>query len=63
MRQFAIRESTKLEFRAEAFNIFNTPIFGVPGVNKTTPTTFGQVTTLATGNNPRQLQLSLKLLF
>lgn len=63
IRQFNIRESTKLEFRAEAFNIFNTPIFGVPGVNKTTPTTFGQVTSLATGNTPRQLQLSLKLLF
>jgi hypothetical protein len=63
IRQFPLRERAHVEFRAEAFNIFNTPIFGVPGVNKTTPTTFGQVTALAAGVTPRQIQLSLKVMF
>jgi hypothetical protein len=62
VRRFPIRERTTVEFRAEAFNIFNTPIFGTPTVNLNT-STFGQVSTLASGNTPRQIQLALKLTF
>lgn len=62
IRRFPIRERATVEFRAEAFNIFNTPIFGTPTVNLNT-STFGQVSTLASGNTPRQLQLALKVLF
>lgn len=32
-RSFPITESTRLEFRAEAFNLTNTPIWGNPGSN------------------------------
>ena len=32
-KQFSIRESMKLQLRAEAFNAFNTPIFGGPSTS------------------------------
>ena len=53
-------ERMRVEFRAEAFNFTNTPLFGSPG------TTFGQPTFgVVTGqeNTPRQVQLALKVLF
>ena len=59
-RVFRITEQMHLEFRAEAFNVFNMMNYGVPDVDMSTPT-FGQITTLAT--TPRQLQLSLRLNF
>ena len=59
-RKFRFTESKSLEFRTEAFNTFNTPIFAAPTSSLTNPT-FGQV--LRTGNKSRQLQFSLKLLF
>jgi hypothetical protein len=59
-RHFRLKESKALEFRAEAFNTFNTPVFAAPTANLSSPT-FGQV--FATANNARQLQFSLKLLF
>jgi outer membrane receptor protein involved in Fe transport len=59
-RQFPIRESKRLEFRAEAFNTTNTPVFGIPAGNISF-SNFGQVT--ATANSPRQLQLALKVMY
>ncbi|MBZ5664188.1 MAG: TonB-dependent receptor [Acidobacteriia bacterium] len=74
-REFPIRERLHLQFRAEAFNVFNHPSFG-PMYSFLTigPTYFGQA--YATVNNslgglnplyqsggPRSLQLALKLLF
>ncbi|HLJ13310.1 MAG TPA: carboxypeptidase regulatory-like domain-containing protein [Bryobacteraceae bacterium] len=59
-RQFPILEHKTLEFRAEAFNAFNTPTFSAPTAN-TSLATFGQV--FSTSSSPRQLQLSLKILF
>lgn len=77
-KQFVILEKTKLQFRAEAFNLTNTPIFNGPntnnpgsaiqrvaGVAENLPgayTGYGTVGT-STQNSPRQLQLSLKILF
>ena len=49
-------EKTNLEFRAEAFNIFNHPIFSDPS-NNVAAATFGSITT--TASNPRILQFAL----
>jgi len=56
----AIREQVTLQFRAEAFNIMNTPQFGTPGTALGTGQ-FGVIRSQA--NSPRQIQLALKLIF
>ncbi len=53
-------ESSRLEFRAEAFNLFNTPQLGQPGVTLGNPT-FGVIGGTARAN--RQIQLGLKFVF
>ncbi|HTR64874.1 MAG TPA: carboxypeptidase regulatory-like domain-containing protein [Terriglobales bacterium] len=61
-RQFPLGgEGRQLEFRAEAFNLFNTVIFGQPGNDISSGSSFGKVT--SAGNTARQMQFSLKLLF
>ncbi len=60
-KSFAIREAANLEFRAEAFNLSNTPAFGAPNTSVTS-SSFG-VVTLSQANDPRILQLALKLNF
>jgi hypothetical protein len=57
-----IKERFNLQFRAEAFNIANTPTFGTPNGNIDS-TSFGQITSTRTGTAPRQLQFGLKLFF
>lgn len=60
-KDFVIREGMKLQFRAESFNITNTPNFEVPG-NQRGTAAFGVVS--GTANTlPRNLQFALKLLF
>jgi len=59
-RRFRWTESRWLEFRTEAFNAFNTPVFSAPNSNFSSPN-FGQVT--STSSKTRQLQFSLKLMF
>jgi outer membrane receptor protein involved in Fe transport len=59
-RSFPFGESKRLEFRAEAFNAFNTPRFGEPDAY-IDDYTFGEV--YSTSNNPRQIQLALKFYF
>jgi carboxypeptidase family protein/TonB-dependent receptor-like protein len=72
-REFPIHEALKLQFRAEAFNIFNHPNFGAINSNFGQPT-FGQATaTLANSlgvlsplyqmGGPRSMQFALKLVF
>jgi hypothetical protein len=72
-REFPIHESVKLQFRAEAFNIFNHPNFGYINGGLGQPT-FGQATgTLASSlgvlnplyqmGGPRSMQFALKLVF
>ncbi|MGI8744933.1 MAG: TonB-dependent receptor domain-containing protein [Bryobacteraceae bacterium] len=61
-KRFAIGEKRDLEFRAEAFNTFNTPQFGNPGqLNFNNKTGFSRITGLR--NNPRLVQLALKFFF
>ena len=61
IKQFPLaREGMGLNFRAEFFNLFNHPQFGMP-VNDINATGFGAVN--STVNNPRLIQLALKLTF
>jgi Carboxypeptidase regulatory-like domain len=55
-----LRDSMRLEFRAEGFNIFNTPQLGQPNVTVGAPA-FGVIG--STARPSRQLQMGLKLLF
>jgi hypothetical protein len=58
---FSVRSrSASLLFRAEAFNVFNTPQFSDPGLAMDSPT-FGVVNT--TSVNPRIMQLAVKINF
>jgi outer membrane receptor protein involved in Fe transport len=59
-RQFPITERFRLEFRFEAFNVTNTPVWAIP-VTSLENKNFGVVT--QTANVPRQLQFGLKLYF
>jgi hypothetical protein len=54
------REEMGLDFRAEFFNLFNHPQFGMP-VSDINAAGFGSVN--STVNNPRLIQLALKLTF
>ncbi len=62
-KRTSITERFKLEFRAEAFNLFNRVQFGRPNQGATTAAnnTFGVVSTQI--NDPRLLQLSLRLFY
>ena len=59
-RIIPIKERMKLEFRAEAFNIFNTPQFALPNLTIGTSTA-GIIT--STVNAQRELQFALRLSF
>ena len=59
-RFFVLTERFNLEFRAEAFNIFNTPELGLPNATLGVATT-GTITTVV--NPQRELQLALRLRF
>jgi hypothetical protein len=54
-----LSERFNLQFRAEAFNLFNHPNFDLPDNFMGSPT-FGQITS---ARDPRHLQFGLKLLF
>ncbi len=62
LKSTAITESTKLQFRAEAFNVFNHAQFRNPNglVNNTGQGGFGYVTQ---AQDPRIMQVALKFLF
>jgi hypothetical protein len=75
-KDFTIAERYKLSFRAEAYNITNTPNFALPNSSISswtvsrqpsgTPTSagaFGQITSTNIGFTPRVMQLALKLNF
>ena len=58
----SIRETAELQFRAESFNLTNTPNFAEPNTTLGSPT-FGEITSTATGSDPRLLQFALRLSF
>jgi hypothetical protein len=60
-RVFPIHERLRAEFRAEAFNVLNNVIYGIPNNDMSDPENFGRMT--GTANAPRQLQLGVKLIW
>jgi hypothetical protein len=70
-KDFPIQEQTKLQFRAEAFNITNTPLFGLPNSTiggfdsnggPTQAGNFGKITSTNAFYTPRDIQFALKLI-
>ena len=60
-KDFTVRNTTKLQLRAEVYNVTNTPNFVVPN-SALGNTNFGSIS--STGNNiPRQMQFAAKLIF
>jgi hypothetical protein len=74
-KNFPITEAKRLEFRVEAFNLTNTPSFGMPGTNivawsgtgaSAVPTAagnFGKITSTNVFYTPRDIQVALKFVF
>ena len=72
-RDFPIREGLKLQFRAEAFNIFNHPNFGLINASfgqktfgqatGTLASTLGVLSPLYQQGGPRSMQFALRLVF
>ncbi len=60
-RDFPFTEKRSLQFRVEAFNVTNTPTWGIPVNDLNNHTQFGSI--ISTRSTERQLQLSLKLYF
>jgi hypothetical protein len=54
-------EGRSLEFRWEAFNLLNTPYFGLPNHDVSSPSSFGRITSLQ--GDPRTMQFALRFMF
>jgi len=67
-KDFNITERWRFQFRSEAFNLFNTPVFNIPGQTVTDSRAlgrngnFGRITSSIAGTE-RRLQFSLRLSF
>ena len=59
-KQFAVRERYRLQFRAEFFNLFNTPQFDLPNAVIGNPAA-GVISSIV--GTPRQIQFALHLTF
>lgn len=62
IKRFYITERVQVGLEVNAFNVFNRTNFGAPNTNLSSAF-FGQVSGLAPGTTPRQLQFGLKLNF
>ncbi|MBI3210894.1 MAG: TonB-dependent receptor [Candidatus Solibacter usitatus] len=63
-KSFRVREAQAVQFRAEMFNFFNTPQFGLPGASLNAPAGFGRslgtISTLSGFGTNRQIQFALR---
>jgi hypothetical protein len=62
IRSFPIWREKQFQFRAEAFNLLNHPIFGNPSADVNNPNNFGQIGN-SQANINRELQFSGKIVF
>ena len=62
VREFGIWENLKLQLRAEAFNVTNTPAFANPNSN-ISGANFGKVTALAANSGGRTINLAGRITF
>jgi hypothetical protein len=66
-KNFKVREGKSIQFRAEMFNIFNTPQFSNPGASLSAPNSFGKslgtISTPAGFGTNRQIQFALRYSF
>jgi hypothetical protein len=62
-RIFPIHESLALDTRLEAFNVLNHPDFGLSTPQAFTSSTFGQISSTASGNGARIFQGCVKIVF
>jgi len=62
LKEIATREGQRFEFRLEATNFTNTPMFGDPAA-AFGAVNFGQITGLRNGVGPRNIQIGLKYYF
>ncbi|HEY2017863.1 MAG TPA: hypothetical protein VGH38_30375 [Bryobacteraceae bacterium] len=67
MPKTLIKQRVSLQFRAEAFNLFNHPNLGQPSNNIAVAGSFGKITATRTSRgglgSSRQLQVGAKLIF
>jgi hypothetical protein len=59
VKNTTLREAFSVQFRAEAFNLFNRPNFDLPDIFVGSPS-FGKITS---AQSPRRVQFGVKLLF
>ena len=59
-KDFRIKEGHELQFRLEAFNVLNHPVWGLPNATFSSPK-FGRIT--STNGTMRQMQFALKYTF
>jgi hypothetical protein len=66
-KNFKVLEGKSVQFRAEMFNIFNTPQFSNPGASLSAPNSFGKslgtISTPAGFGTNRQIQFALRYSF
>ena len=62
MKKIPVTERVNVDFRAEFYNAWNTTHFGAPNTTVTNAS-FGRITSILAGGEPREIQLALRVSF
>jgi hypothetical protein len=62
IKRMRVREAKELEFRVNAINVLNHPVFASPNTNINS-NSFGRITATSAGTTPRQIVTSLRVTF